>query len=51
LENTEDLTNDKDELYGESWIHGQDFFRIDGNVSLKNREDYCTKFNDVTNTQ
>jgi len=51
LENTEDIANDFGGPYGDSWIHGQDFFRIDGSVPLKNREDCCTKFNDATNTK
>jgi len=51
LENTEDFANDNGGPYGQSWIQGQDFFRIDGSVSLKSRDDCCAKFNDATNTK
>lgn len=51
LENTEDLANDNGGPYGKSWIQGEDFFRIDGSVLVKTREDCCEKFNDVTNTK
>lgn len=51
LENTEDIADDEGGPYGTSWIHGIDFFRIDGSASTKNREDYCEQFNDVTNTK
>ncbi|XP_060870004.1 transcriptional regulator ATRX homolog [Metopolophium dirhodum] len=47
LENAED----KGGPYGKSWDHGADFYRIDGSVNLKEREDYCEKFNDVNNTR
>ncbi|XP_022173106.1 transcriptional regulator ATRX homolog isoform X2 [Myzus persicae] len=49
LENAEDKANDKGGPYGKSWDHGADFYRIDGSVNLKEREDYCEQFNDVNN--
>jgi len=49
LENAEDKANERGGPYGKSWIHGEDFYRIDGSVNLKEREDYCEKFNDVNN--
>jgi len=51
LENAEDKVGDKGGPYGKSWDHGADFYRIDGSVNLKEREDYCEKFNDVNNTR
>jgi len=51
LENAEDMADDKGGPYGKSWDHGADFYRIDGSVNLKEREDYCEKFNDVTNSR
>lgn len=51
MENTEDLSDDEGGPFGKSWTQGQDFFRIDGSVSLKTREDCCRQFNDVTNTK
>lgn len=48
LENAEDI-EDEGGPYGNSWIVGQDFFRIDGSVSSKDREQCCSQFNDVTN--
>lgn len=51
LENIEDFCDDNGGPYGPSWIQGQDFFRIDGSVPLKNRDDCCTKFNDATDTK
>lgn len=51
LENAEDLENDKGGPYGKSWTQGEDFFRIDGSVTLKVREECCSKFNDVKNTK
>lgn len=50
MENAEDI-DDESGPYGNSWIEGQDFFRIDGSVNLKVREDCCVKFNDVTNSK
>lgn len=50
LENAEDI-EDINSPYGRSWIQGQDFFRIDGSVSPKVREDCCEQFNDVTNSK
>ncbi|XP_060854287.1 transcriptional regulator ATRX homolog isoform X2 [Rhopalosiphum padi] len=49
LENAEDKSDDKGGPYGKSWNHSADFYRIDGSVSLKEREDYCEKFNDINN--
>lgn len=51
LEYAEDLPNDQCGPYGRSWTQGEDFFRIDGSVGVKVREDCCEKFNDVTNTK
>ncbi|XP_050422621.1 transcriptional regulator ATRX homolog isoform X4 [Adelges cooleyi] len=50
LENAEDI-EDKGAPYGKSWNEGIDFFRIDGTVSVKTREDCCQKFNDTSNTK
>ncbi|XP_050540610.1 transcriptional regulator ATRX homolog isoform X2 [Daktulosphaira vitifoliae] len=50
LENTEDI-HDQAGPYGNSWIQGEDFFRVDGNVSVKIREECCQKFNDISNTR
>lgn len=51
LENTEDIADEKTGPYGEPWMPGRDFCRIDGTVSAKTREDCCEKFNDVNNTR
>lgn len=51
LENAEFIQNDKGGPYGKSWNPGEDFFRIDGSVNLKDREECCDRFNDVTNTK
>lgn len=50
LENAEDLDDDGGP-YGKSWDHGVDFYRIDGSVSSKTREDFCERFNDEKNTK
>lgn len=51
LENCEDLADDVGGPYGKSWIEGQDFFRIDGSVSTKDRKKCCKQFNDVDNSR
>ncbi|XP_050055172.1 transcriptional regulator ATRX homolog isoform X3 [Aphis gossypii] len=51
LENAEDKTYDKGGPYGKSWKHGTDFYRIDGSVNIKEREDYCEQFNDINNSR
>ncbi|KAL4113360.1 hypothetical protein QTP88_016992 [Uroleucon formosanum] len=51
LENAEDKIDDKGCLYSKSWDHGTDFYRIDGSVNSKDRENYCEQFNDVNNTR
>lgn len=51
MEDAEDLDSDEGGPYGKSWTQGQDFFRIDGSVSVKVREECCMKFNDITNTK
>jgi len=48
LENAEDKTYEKG---GKSWKHGTDFYRIDGSVNIKEREDYCEQFNDINNSR
>jgi hypothetical protein len=49
LENAELISSDMGGPYGKSWYQGEDFFRIDGSVNLKDREECCDQFNDVTN--
>lgn len=51
LEDAEDLIDDPGGPYGKSWTQGEDFFRIDGTVNVKAREDCCEKFNDVQNSK
>ncbi|XP_022173099.1 transcriptional regulator ATRX homolog isoform X2 [Myzus persicae] len=51
LENAEDFSEDKGGPYGKSWDHGVDFYRIDGSVNSKTREDFCERFNNVENTR
>jgi len=51
LENAEDKTYDKGGPYGKSWKLGADFYRIDGSVNIKEREDYCEQFNDINNSR
>jgi len=50
LENAEDI-EDKGGPYCKSWDHGVDFYRIDGSVSSRTRENFCEQFNDVNNTR
>lgn len=45
------MSDDEGGPFGRSWTQGQDFFRIDGSVALKTREDCCRQFNDDTNTK
>lgn len=51
LNNAEDLSNLDGNPIGNSWYEGDDYFRIDGSVTMKIREDCCNKFNDPTNTK
>ncbi|VVC29861.1 Hypothetical protein CINCED_3A017329 [Cinara cedri] len=51
LDNAEDFSEDNGGFYGKSWVEGEDYFRIDGSVSGKIREDCCHKFNDLKNTK
>lgn len=50
LNNAEDL-EDEGGPYGKSWTEGIDYYKIDGSVSVKVREECCNKFNDLKNTK
>lgn len=50
LNNAEDL-EDEGGPYGNSWNEGIDYFKIDGSVSVKVREECCNQFNDLKNTK